>query len=186
MCPAPPASGQIKSPRARLNADLAAVAAWWAAQHEAAATKAAGAVPSGWVFPPDAFDVVVAPGRPVQAAVDGCPPGGSVLLLPGTHEGPLALRADQEVHVFGRGQAVLRTAAGRVLISLAAKATLDGLILRREQENCSSEDCCVWLGGGRLRLQACDVTCESGDCIHVKNGANPLLVSCQCVPAPAS
>ena len=81
-----------------------------------------------------AFDVTVAPGHAVQAAVDACPTGGSVLLLPGTHEGPLVLgprqdleedeegplilSADKEVHVFGRGRATLRTTNGdNVLVS---------------------------------------------------------------------
>ena len=62
-----------------------------------------------------AFDVTVAPGQAVQAAVDSCPAGGSVLLLPGTHDGPLVLEADKVVHVFGRGSATLRAATGSVL-----------------------------------------------------------------------
>ena len=67
------------------------------------------------------FDVTVAPGEGVQAAVDRCPAGGSVLLLPGAHAGPLVLPAAcKEVHVFGRGRAALRTARGSVLISEAA------------------------------------------------------------------
>ena len=181
------ASGPIESPRPRCTADLAAVAAWWASQHNvAAAAKAAGAAPQGWVTPPDAFDVVVAPGRPLQAAVDGCPPGGSVLLLPGTHEGPLVLGADHEVHIFGRGRAVLRTNASHVVISEAVVATLDGLILRRESDNLLSlrNRNGVEIRGGRLRLQACDVACdgrESGSCVYVQGGADPTLASCTCV-----
>ena len=48
---------------------------------------------SGAVLEPanGAFDVTVAPGEDVQAALDRCPPGGCVLLLPGVHAGPLVL-----------------------------------------------------------------------------------------------
>ena len=49
--------------------------------------------PDGTVLEPafGAFDVVVAPGEDVQAAVDACPAGGCVLLLPGIPDGPLVL-----------------------------------------------------------------------------------------------
>ena len=51
-----------------------------------------------------------------------------MLLLPGTHEGPLVLSAYQEVYVFGRGLATLRT-AGTVVTSVAARGTKDRLIV---------------------------------------------------------
>ena len=52
---------------------------------------------SGAVLEPanGAFDVKVSPGTDVQAAVTACPPGGSVLLLPGKHAGPVVLPADK-------------------------------------------------------------------------------------------
>ena len=140
--------------------------------------------PSGAVLEPlsGAFDVTVAPGEGVQAAVDACPRGGCVLLQPGTHEGPLVLSADQEVHVFGRGEALLRVgSSGTVLTSLAAMATLDGLALRREVGG-SLGDCGVSIKGGRLRLQACDVFNATGTCICVEGGAEPVMTSCRCAP----
>ena len=126
-----------------------------------------------------AFNVTVAPGEDVQAAVDACPPGGCVLLLPGTHDGPLALVVGKVVHVFGRGCAVLRTAAGEVITSSADAATVDGLIVRREAGG-DDNDYGVWIRGGRLRLQACDITCASLACIHIEGGADPTLVACRC------
>ena len=136
-----------------------------------------------------AFDVTVAPGEGVQAAVDRCPAGGSVLLLPGTHEGPLALAAGQEVHVFGRGQATLRTAAGDALTSVAAKATVDGVAIRQEQvvgpgENIVEIDGCgVRIPGGALRLQACDISSTVGTCVWIDGGAgtDPVIIGCKCV-----
>ena len=89
---------------------------------------------SGVVLEPagGAFDVTVAPGEDVQAAVDRCPTGGCVLLLPGVHNGQIVLAADKEVHVFGRSSATLRTTAGTVLSSESAESTFDGLAIRRE------------------------------------------------------
>ena len=142
---------------------------------------------SGAVFEPasGAFDVTVAPGgQPVQAAVDACPTGGCVLLLPGTHDGPLVLAAGKVVHVFGRGRATLRAATGAVVTSEAVEGTLDGLILRREVGGTgNNRRDCVWINGGRLRLQACDVTCAEpyAACVFIEGGADPTLVVCKCV-----
>ena len=145
--------------------------------------------PEGAVREPasGAFDVTVAPGENVQAAVDACPPGGSVLLLPGTHDGPLVLTAGKVVHVFGRGRVTL-AATGTVVTSEAAAGTLDGLNIRREAGSTSnnySRDC-VWIRGGRLRVQACDVACAAlSACVVIGGDADPFLVACKCVRARA-
>ena len=163
----------------RLDAELPAVPAWWAEQHEAAAVRADP--PSGWVFVPEKFDVTVAPGEDIQAAVDACPPGGSVLLQPGTHAGPLALKADKEVHVFGRGRALLQSAAFGVIASEAARSTLDGLIVRCESKSKGrgEREGGITVKGGRLRIQACDVTSASIPCISI-GGGDPTVASCRC------
>ena len=142
--------------------------------------------PGGLVLEPasSAFDVTVAPGENVQVAVDRCPPSGSVLLLPGTHDGPLVLTADKAVHVFGRGLATLRTATVTVVTCEAAIATLDGVAVLRECGGNSDNQCgCVWIKGGRLRLQACDVTSAAPDIssVVIEGGADPILVFCRCV-----
>ena len=139
---------------------------------------------SGAVLEPasGAFDVTVAPGTNIQAAVDRCPRGGSVLLLPGTHEGPLVLSADQEVHVFGRGQATLRVVAGTALTCTAAKATVDGLFIRREGEQLEEEGeaCGVFIRGGAVRLQACEVSSTAGFCISIEGaGTDPMISDCK-------
>ena len=147
---------------------------------------------SGAVLEPasGAFDMTVAPGENVQAAVDACPPGGSVLLLPGTHEGPLVLTAGKVVHVFGRGRATLRASTGAVVTSEADTSTMDGLVIRREaphddeeEEEEWGEGDCVWIKGGRLRLQACDVTGDAiySYCVVIEGGADPVLTTCKCV-----
>ena len=132
-----------------------------------------------------AFDVTVAPGEDVQAAVNACPPGGCVLLLPGTHAGPLALRADKEVHVFGRGQATLRAANVDVLTSTASKSTVDGLLVRQEGTGDlaldSSAFCGVVVKQGALRLQACQISGESLQGAGLwASGGDPVISACTC------
>ena len=124
-----------------------------------------------------AFDVTVAPGVGVEAAVDACPPGGCVLLLPGTHEGPLVLTASKSVHVFGRGRAMLRASEGSVLSSSATTSTVDGLIVRLGLGN-DYDGCGVSISGGRLQLQACDIH-ACGICLKIGGGADPEVVSCR-------
>ena len=140
---------------------------------------------SGAVLEPfsGAFDVTVAPGEDVQAAVDACPRGGSVLLLPGEHEGPLVLEADQEVHVFGRGQATLQVEEGTVLTSSSVKATIDGLIVRQEAADEDDVLGGIKILGGGLRLQASDISCEFDTGILISGGAgtDPVISGCRYV-----
>ena len=177
------------------------------------AARAAGTAPPDYVFMPDAFDVTVPPGEDLQVAVDRCPPGGSVLLLPGTHEGPLVLGrrekgwgeedgegegeeggekekasdarkggpppVDKEVHIFGRGLATLRTSGSTVVSSTAARSTVDGLIIRLEDSTPYVIIHCLSIRGGRLRLQACDISSGSG--IEIDGGADPVVINCKCV-----
>ena len=139
---------------------------------------------SGAILEPasGAFDVTVAPGEGVQAAVDRCPRGGCVLLLPGTHEGPLVLAADQEVYLFGRGLAALRAAVGDVLTSWSATAMLVRLIVRQEGVlgGGGIDGCGVHIRGGALRLEACSICSLSSSCVLVSN-AQPTLIGCTCV-----
>ena len=141
---------------------------------------------SGTVLEPPSgtFDVTVAPGEDVQAAVDRCPRGGCVLLLPGRHAGPLVLSAGQEVHVFGRGQATLRTTARSVLTCRSAKATFDNISLKRALVQAVGGDHCVVLRAGALRLQACDVISVAGCGISAEAvdgaGLDLSAVACKC------
>ena len=59
--------------------------------------------PDGTVLPPRTFCYEVAPSREdrVQEAIDACPTGGSILLLPGIHAGDIEFK--REVHIFGKG-----------------------------------------------------------------------------------
>ena len=158
----------------RYEARRPVIAAWWAKQHEAARSTGS----PGWVFPPDVFDVTVAPGEDVQAAVDGCPRGGSVLLLPGTHEGPLVLAAGKEVRVFGQGEATLYTIGGTPLTSHGGdNVMVDGLILRSEVGTSGGYG--VLFKGSKMRLQACDSSSMTDACIKIMTGSDPVVASCK-------
>ena len=138
-----------------------------------------------------AFDETVVPGKSIQAAVDRCRPGGSVLLLPGTHEGPLSLSADKEVHVFGRGLVTLQTPSGGVITSKSAKATIDGVTVittSRTARAASSagSSAGITISGGGLRLQRVVVSCPSAHCCVRVEGpsaggpaTDPVLVGCR-------
>ena len=141
--------------------------------------RAARVGPGGAVLEPASgtFDVTVAPGEGVQAAVDACPAGGAVLLLPGNHLGPMVLAADRGVHVFGRGQATLRTGSGTTVASAAAEASLDGLFIR-EGPSGHFTDICVKIERGSLRLQACDIS-SCGDGINLYNVAKASIINCR-------
>ena len=171
------------APLVRDAAALACVCVAAAAAYRGSAwRRAARIAPGGTVLEPatGTFDAVVAPGEPVQEAVDGCPPGGCVLLLPGTHSGPLVLTADKAVHVFGRGRATLRVVEGTALISDAGEgASVDGILLRSMGGRGPGD--ALHISGGALRVQACDCCAASKGgsvCVRIAGGA-PTLVGCR-------
>ena len=102
-----------------------------------------------------------------------------MLLLPGTHKGPLVLAAGKVVNVFGRGRATLQTVAGDVLTSAAAASTIDGLIVRTELHTTGEGHYGILITSGKLRVQACDVSClsRSGICIRGPT-ADPFVTGC--------
>ena len=128
--------------------------------------------PGGLVLEPasGAFDVTVAPGEDLGAAVGRCPSGGSVLLLPGTHEGQLKLGRDTRVHVFGRGLVTITPPVCDVIDSQADSSTVDGIL----QGGRTGDGGGVRISLGRLRLQACDV----GHTL-VDSDASPTIFGCR-------
>ena len=125
------------------------------------------------------FDVEVAPGASLQAAVNRCPAGGSILLRPGTHAGPVIIA--KEVHVFGRGEATLLVPpSGACVHCTAAVATLDGLAVRGPlaAPPAGTLAVAVVITASSARLQACDIsTLVAG--VGIFLGANPVLLGCR-------
>ena len=128
-----------------------------------------------------AFDVEVAPGASLQAAVERCRPGGAILLRRGTHHTGLVI-ISREVHVFGRGQATLRVPpTGRCLTLTAAVATLDGLNVRGPPAAppipAGTLTAAILIRAGAARLQECDIS-TSVLAIGVIGGY-PVLLNCR-------
>ena len=150
-------------------------AAWWKGQHYAAA--AAGTAPAL----PASFDVTVSPRESLQAAIDRCREGGSILLLPGVYEGGVIL--SKEVHLYGRGEATLRRAAGEghVITSTAPTATLDGLVVRLGPHAEGEEGHLgILITAGSLLVRHCDVSSLSKSTIYVQGAsANPTIIGCK-------
>ena len=152
-----------------------AIAAWWKSQHYTA--TAAGTAPAF----PASFDVTVSPVEPLQAAIDRCREGGNILLLPGAYEGGVVL--SKEVHLYGRGEAMLRRAVGEgnVITSTAPAATLDGLVVRLGPHAEGEEgNFGILITAGSLLVRHCDVSSQSRSNISVQGAsANPTILGCK-------
>ena len=146
------------------EAELAAIKTWWEEQH---AASLAAPPPDTAPPPPAAFDETVASGESIQAAVGRCPDGGSILLLPGRHVGPLLL--DKGVHVHGRGAALL-TSPADVVVCTAAGASLDGVVIRKDAHLLGDGHFGVLVSAGALTLRHCDIASASRSCIALKVG----------------
>ena len=68
--------------------------------------------------------------------------------------------------------------------SSAVNSTVDGLIIRREVADIG-DSYGVWIKGGQLRLQACDITSAAQDCVRIQGAADPTLTACKYVHALA-
>ena len=105
------------------------------------------------------FDAVVLPTECLRTALLLCPSGGSVLLTPGDHVCLFA--PTHEVHVFGRGAAVLH---GPVHV-FAREASLVGVTIANE----------VVVSRGRARLQQCTLH----NVVAVFGGSDPTFDRCR-------
>ena len=139
---------------------------------------------SGRVLPPldeEGFSARVEPGQNMQASVNACPSGGSILLLPGVHRGTLVLPRDKVVHVFGRDSPVIQPYSlerqSAVVVSKAKKSTLVGIRLR-SPTNVRFNRTLLLIRCGNLRLQDCDLVSTNGTCMRVSMGG-PTLQGCQ-------
>lgn len=119
------------------------------------------------------FDVTVPAddAHALELALEACPLGGSMLLLPGTHGRMLVTKP---IHVFGRGQATVHGIADYSLRSTAPTATVDGVSFLGPPIPVAPElprlFSAVWICSGGMRVQSCVVTCSEGG-IGIQIGA---------------
>ena len=137
---------------------------------------------------PASFDEVAAApgGGAIQAAIDRCRVGGSILLQPGTYTLSAFITIAKEVHLFGRGLARLRTVQCDGIRCGAATATVDGLIVERPTGRKKADVKGVGVaivGGSRLRLQNSEVTGPFDYGLTITEGADPVITASRCVRA---
>ena len=112
-------------------------------------------VDGGVVYEPasGAFDAVLHPEEGgLQAAVDSCAEGGSVLLLPGIYDLTEKLSIGRSVHIFARGRTEIRMCLSGYILTSGASITLSGLCIENLSP-CYSRS--VSITGGSTRLQVC-------------------------------
>ena len=68
--------------------------------------------------PPHGYCLEVAPGEDIQLAVARCPLGGAVLLQSGLHLRWHELYLSRDVHIFGRGSALLEVRSRGAMVDL--------------------------------------------------------------------
>ena len=126
---------------------------------------AAGAAAAG------VYDVVVAPGDSLQAALDSCRAGGSILLLGGVHAGPVLVH--KPVRVFGRCAALIASPGVVVCVCIPTGCgafECDGVAIWRESFVGTPHDAQSFSGalmvaaGSHARLVRCDL--QSWICDH--------------------
>ena len=136
---------------------------------------------------PSSFDVTLKPGQSLQAAINDVRRGGNILLLPGVYPAS-DIEINFEVHIWGRGQAIIRaTDNDEAIISTAANATLDGLTIERTAASAGEVGGhAVIVKDGSLRVQNCKLQSDSMTCAtvagpEIDNGAGavePSFVDC--------
>ena len=134
--------------------------------------------------PLSGYDIIVIEGEDVQSAIDRCPVGGSVLLMPGRHLGPLVLSADRLVHIFGNSLAYLWSSVGDVVTSFCAASTLDSIFIEADDVfggllGDVGLGVGVMIHCGRPRFQSCDFFGSCQEAVSIKGGADPYFSKCK-------
>lgn len=99
--------------------------------------------------------IEVPPGSGLQAAIDGAPPGATILLLPGEHEGPV--RIDKPVHLWGPPTAVVRGRDGSTVQVRTDGASLRGFRVQGSGQRYDLMDGGVLLQGKDLVVEGLTV-----------------------------
>ena len=130
---------------------------------------------------PGAFKHMVAPGSSLQAAIDACHPGDSVLLLPGVHRGPVV--CCQPIRLFGRGRAVI--AGGGFVVRIlpvveGGHVLLDGIAVRRHdvvgsrRASRNQPGAVLVTPGANVHFRQCDLSNEGSSAVFMQEGGGML------------
>ena len=137
----------------------------------------------GHVPTPSTFDVIVVAGSPLQAALDRCPVGGTVLLLPGEHTGPVVI--NHTMRIFGRGEATIQGIESDNVVSWTVRVdrnaphtVLDGVYIIPHQESASIAVSSLCIKATAVRLQFCGVRNDGGTAVGVMTGGSLTVQEC--------
>jgi parallel beta-helix repeat protein len=108
----------------------------------------------------------------VSAAIAGAKPGDRILVRPGLYEESLLM--DKPLEIIGDGPVEDIEIRGRgtsVLIFQASIGRVANLTLRQVGD----ENTAVRIAQGRLDLEGCDISSQSGSCVAIWDSADPRL-----------
>jgi TIR domain len=113
----------------------------------------------------------------IGAAIEAAEPGDRILIRPGLfHEG---LVIDKPLEIIGDGkpgEVVIRATGQDAIIFKTTMGRVANVVLRQTASSQTDE---VWYGvditQGRLELEDCDITSQSGACVAIRGGADPRL-----------
>ena len=116
----------------------------------------------------------------VQAAIDACPEGGTVVVKPGHYEGAVTLERPVTLEGEGsRGGVVLETAFGNTL-TLGGNATARNLTIRQRADPAGEAPLvfnAVLISSGTPTLERCTCSSRRAACVAVTgSGTNPVVL----------
>jgi F-box protein 11 len=110
----------------------------------------------------------------VGAAIKAAKPGDRILVRPGLYKEGLVV--DKPLEILGDGPAadiVILARDAAALLFQASIGRVANLTLR--QAGGTGKWQCVDITQGRLDLEGCDISSQSGTCVWIRNGADPRL-----------
>jgi parallel beta-helix repeat protein len=110
----------------------------------------------------------------VSAAIEAAKPGDRILVRPGLYEEGLVM--DKPLEILGDGPVSdidIRVRDAQVLVFRASIGRVANLTLR--QAGGEKHWFGVDITQGRLDLEGCDISSQSGSCVAIRNGADPRL-----------
>ena len=123
--------------------------------------------------PAGASEILVGRDAPtVQAAIDGALPGDTIVLPPGTWDGPVVV--DRAITLTSRGGVLDGRDRGTVVRIDAPGARLEFLKVRGSGVDRGGPDSCVWIGPGATDVVVSDseiTDCTFGIWVHATEGA---------------
>lgn len=109
----------------------------------------------------------------ISEAIEQAAPGSRILVRPGVYEESLVL--DKPLEIIGEGDwgdVVVETKEKNTLLFKTRVGRVENLTLRQAG---GKDVCCVDIASGRLTVEKCDITSNSGNCVVIRDGANPIL-----------